>query len=284
MVACCKNSNAFMINLNTSHITTFSTTITPGFMKLVGNDLLALINYNNLIFWNIKTNSLYYLGLYHTNPVAGLEIVNDTYAVSGSSAGFIALWNIKEKSHLYHEDVHDGTLSAFKYLKNVLYNGNLVFASGSSDMSIKFWQITPSRYYLIQSRLNAHTSTIRSLELIDENTLASGSDNSIILWCLPSLSMVRSLPSERVFTLKILSSGYLLSSTYLNNLNVWNIVNATQIIGTYPLTSRVNAIDQLPDTRVVLGFSGGIIKFGENGNTLYNDPAADIYSVQVLIG
>ena len=86
---------------------------------------------------------------------------------------------------------------------------NGLIASGSTDLTIKIWDITKT--YPLYT-LSGHTDAIRALTVINNEYLASCShDKTIKLWSLSSYSIVKSWTA---------STNWLLALAYDSTLNV----------------------------------------------------------------
>ncbi len=96
-------------------------------------------------------------------------------------------------------------------------------ASGSTDNSIKIWDITQT--YPLET-LTGHTDVIRALTVINNEYLASCShDLTIKLWSLSSYSIVKSWTASTSWLLALASDStlnVLASGDFANLVKVWD--------------------------------------------------------------
>ena len=128
---------------------------------------------------------------------------------------------------------HEEAVQCLKYF------GNNILVSGSSDQTIKIWDI--SFPHLIQT-LTGHINDVKCLEKIGDNLLASGSlDFKIKLWNMSTGENYLTLTGHQhyVEALKYLDNDLLASNSLDVTVKIWNtktgsLIKSLNGITTYP--------------------------------------------------
>jgi WD40 repeat protein len=118
-------------------------------------------------------------------------------------------------------------------IKQSPFNSNYV-ATCSNDFIVKLWNTTTSCWTLIRTYTN-HTQAVLGLEWINEDTIASGSnDLTIKIWSIVSGQTNRTISTySGVRSLKLLSNGFYLACGLGNgNINIYDINNNGSLIST----------------------------------------------------
>ncbi len=225
---------------------------------------------NNVKIWNATTTNNWslmrtYTG--HTNPIFGLEWIDQETIASGSTNNDIRIWSrstgtnirtintgskvscLKLLSNGIHlasgldsgqvtiYNVNDGslfrTLTGHSSLINdlALSNNGHLLASSSEDSKVCIWNLTTNT---IKFTLTGHTSPVYGLKMISNEILASGSaDKSIRLWNITSGNLIRTLPNtnEIYWSVDLLNDAVtLVSGTFGQKIELWN-VNDGSLLG-----------------------------------------------------
>jgi WD40 repeat protein len=176
-----KNYNYVSNELNIWSISSGETVRTINFidsvytLKMLANGINLAIGHNGLIsVYNINTGSLVFtLSQYYYNKDI-IRINNGLYASSVSSQ--IYIWSSVTKTNKFVLNAHNDYVYGLKRISND------IIASGSSDATIKLWNITDGS--LIRTLTNHTASIFQSIDLInDGQTLLSASyDGTIRFW------------------------------------------------------------------------------------------------------
>jgi WD40 repeat protein len=103
--------------------------------------------------------------------------------------------------------------SRINRIKQSPFNRDLV-ATCSEDSTVKIWNATTTtnNWNLIRV-YGGHTNKVNGLEWIDQDTIASGSDNNIQIWLRSTGTVLRTIDTgSEVYCLKLLSNGFHLAS------------------------------------------------------------------------
>jgi WD40 repeat protein len=103
--------------------------------------------------------------------------------------------------------------SRINRIKQSPFNKDLV-ATCSEDNTVKIWNATTTNNWNLIRTYSGHGSRVYGLEWIDQDTIASGSDNKDIkIWSRSTGTTIRTINVDiDVFCLKLLSNGFHLAS------------------------------------------------------------------------
>ena len=159
------------------------------------NSAFQLVIYNSTNGNQVKTLNG------HTNTLEAIEVIDNTYMVSGGLDSTIRLWN-----YINGTNVQVMNVSAQVYCLKLLNNGLL--ASGDTMAFIKIWNFTIGK---IVANLTGHTGTVRAMDLLSTNVLASGDTNKVvIIWNLITNTLLYSITTAhtyQIYALRGLSSN-----------------------------------------------------------------------------
>ncbi|CAF0802278.1 unnamed protein product [Brachionus calyciflorus] len=196
----------------------------------------------------------------HSQSILCLSILPNGLLASGAKDGTIKIWDSNTGSLVkilveQNEPIYSLTIFKNGYLAysdtlneegnstirsmNILQNGNLVSGLDAPKTMvdtitmvhpckiIKLW--SPNLDSLIRT-LSGHTDKIKSLAILTNGILASGSnDQDINLWNVRDGFLIRKLSSHNgaINSLLILQNGFLASASEDGTIKVWNPYNGT---------------------------------------------------------
>ncbi len=110
----------------------------------------------------------------------------------------------------------------------------------SSDRTVKIWD--PKHDWSFVRNYTNHSDYVRSLEYINEDTIATGSwDKTIQIWSMSTGLTIRIINAvSSVYSLKMLSNGYHLAAGIFLNINIYNAQNGSLIAILNGHSSSVN--------------------------------------------
>ena len=159
-------------------------------LHLLANDHLASASNDNTIkIWNVDSSECIQTLIGHAFGVYSLQSLPDNTLASGSWDSYIKIWNVTSGECIR-------TLSVFSLQYPTIYSLQLLadktLASGSwGSQSLKTWDTNTGKCL---HTIDAHFFAIRSLKLLANNKLASGSnDKSIKIWDLYSGKCIQTL-------------------------------------------------------------------------------------------
>ena len=191
--------------------------------------------------WNTTTYTLIATLTNHTNAVSGFQLLDDFTLISSSLDGFINIWNLTSGQVIMQ--FNDG--SSIYFIK-LLANRTLL-ASGDSNNEVNIWDLSSSNTNPVHI-LSGHTDVIYGLEVIDENTLASASnDKTVIVWNLNTWSNKTHFTNHTsaVYCLKLIGNGIIASGSYIGELFIWNTTNGNLLRSLTGHTDGINRMDLL---------------------------------------
>ncbi len=198
----------------------------------------------------------------HSQPVWGLEYIDEDTVASGSYDRTIKLWSIRTGETKLTISTGSGVkslklLSNCFYLASGLLNGNIsvydlrngslisslyahltsvndfellndgLFASSGNDFTIRIWNLTKSEMKC-EYNLTGHNNAVRGLKLVSFDILASGSfDTTIKLWNITDRTLIRTLTghTERIlFALDLLINDQtIVSGSWDQTIRIWSL-------------------------------------------------------------
>lgn len=176
--------------------------------------------------WNITTGSSYG-SIKLSNPVASLVRVNKNRIVSATFDGNISCWEINLPNAMSLTNFTIQKTSRLFILKNKM------FAIVLSDGTIQFRDAKNNARTLGSSSLNRHSDHINKIISIDDNTLASCSnDNTIKIWNVSTGHFIKYYcktlygHTNRVTELEALNDTIIVSASLYNGdgtVKIWNV-------------------------------------------------------------
>ncbi|OMJ79063.1 hypothetical protein SteCoe_21010 [Stentor coeruleus] len=223
----------------------------PNGIIYAGNDAGLVIQWNIL---NLQTKT-YRKDKY---GVTAIELLGESKFLIASKNTMIELWHEK-KGKLYVGEGHEDVVTCMK----IDVNKKTVY-TGSSDYSIKVWEIDEDIIEETRSINDAHNAGVVILEIYD-NTLISGDmDGEIIIWNLEYFEQTNriSLKEEIKSIAKSTDNRYLFTateSTEKMHIRIWNL---SKISDEKPFAIK-NAHSASINTMVYMGKSGKLITAGQ---------------------
>jgi WD40 repeat protein len=215
-------------------------------------------DYSTVKIWNATTatNSDWnlirtYTG--HTNPVYGLEWIDQDTIASGSNNKEIQLW-----SRITGLTIRTINTDSEVYCLKMLLNG-VHLASGLGNSQIKIYDKNDGSLF---RTLTGHSGLINNLALTNNgNLLASSSaDSKVCIWDLTTtnpLKFTLTGHGSPVYGLKMISNDILASGSEDNSIKLWNIANGNQIRA-LPNTNKIYwSVDLLNDAVTLVSGSAG---------------------------
>jgi WD40 repeat protein len=112
-------------------------------------------------------------------PLSSLAVLSDGYVVYGLQDGSIEQLNLKSGHRMQLDRLHKGEVTALAAFSDTM------FASGSSDKTIKIWEWDANKGFKCMHTLREHDSGILSLVARSKHELVSfAQDGTIKRWCL----------------------------------------------------------------------------------------------------
>jgi WD40 repeat protein len=137
-------------------------------------------------------------------------------------------------------------------IKQSPFNTNTNYvATCSEDKTVKIWNVTSSFNWTLITTYSQHSSAVRALEWLDQDTLASAgySDKTIKLWSPTTGQTKRTIKTnQEVLSLKLLNTNIHLAAGLLNgDINIYNINDGNLVSSLKGHTSHVYDLVQLSD-------------------------------------
>ncbi len=233
--------------------------------------------------WNESTGQLVVNLVGHSDSVGGLALLDETSLVSGSKE--IIIWNTTDWSMVKMLKGHTG----LSYGLAVLLNNCL--ASGSHDSTIKIWDLN-SGTILREMKATGPSSVVYNIVLLKNKSQLASSywDGVIRVWDYDTGRLVQELfgHTNRVFQLRLLENGNLISCSDDNTIKIWR-----QTAGMWrlnqTLTGHTGGVTSLKVSLTGNPISGSrdkSIKIWdlENGKVIQTIPAftSEVWSLLVL--
>ena len=129
----------------------------------------------------------------------------------------------------------------------LVQNGYL--ASGSSDTSIKIWNIETGQ---LKFKLIGHSDAVNSLEYLQDVYMASASsDNTIKIWNIRLGELVRTLSGHagEVLSVESLPSGAIISRSLESKVIVWNATTGNVLQNISSFDYLINSLEVFNNNR-----------------------------------
>ncbi len=110
-------------------------------------------------------------------------------------------------------------------IKQSTFNTNYV-ATCSTDHTVKIWNVSSSFDWTLITTYSQHASYVLALEWLDNDTLASGSYQTIKIWSMTTGQTKKTIQTNRnVLSLKLLNNNIHLAAGvgYNGDINIYNI-------------------------------------------------------------
>lgn len=173
-----------------------------------------------------------------------MKLLSVNSLVTGSVDMKLYVWDISTSTQVKTATFSDHTDAVYGVDK--VLNGNVV--SVGADKAVRIWN--PSTGASVITKSLAHSKTICCVKVLNDGTIATGSDDSSIkIWSV-TLALVSILTghTKTIKTLDVLLGGLLISGSEDGYSIVWNTTNSTQLSKFLPLNGQsVTCIKELSD-------------------------------------
>ncbi len=138
--------------------------------------------------------------------------------------------------NVYNENLE--LVNSFKAHTNNIYRikqspyANGYVATVAADAKVKIWNITNINNWTLIKTYSGHTHGVFGLEFLNEDTIASGSnDDTIKIWAICSGVTYRTINAcSDVNALQLLSNGYYLAAgLWSSSINIYNVITGDLI-------------------------------------------------------
>jgi len=198
------------------------------------NTVTDLIQYTNVLLasvskdktirkWNVNNGKEVYC--YEVvSPFLCICPVTDTTVCCGGGDKTLRVYDLsidKEIEELYQLNGHSDIILC------LLQVNSSMFASGSSDKSIRFWEIETRKHLFT---LEGHTQDISCMKVLKDKRFASGSyDNTIIIWNIEKRDAEMKFEGHtgHVLCIAQLFDGRIISGASDWSMIIWNMQNGT---------------------------------------------------------
>jgi len=200
----------------------------------------------------------------HSAMVTALTALPDGSLVSASNDRSIRVWDVMQGEETARLEGHSSWVNSLAILPSGF------IASGSQDCTIRIWNHKAGS----TKRFAGHKSAIRSISVLDENTIATASgefDTSIRIWDASSKDEVNRIEGRDgwVYALTKLPGGRFASGTSHAVITIWDTLTGSEIrrlAGHHG--DSVTALAALPDGRLASGCEdGGILLWDTDKGT-----------------
>ncbi len=168
----------------------------------------------------------------------------------GDVNGQIKIYNFSSLSLVNSFQAHSSNINRIKQSPfNTNTNTNYV-ATCSHDNTVKIWNDSTSSNWPLITTYSQHSSWVRAMEWLDNDTLASGShDNTIKLWSPTTGQTKRTIQTnQNVWSLKLLNTNIHLAAGLSNgDINIYNINDGNLVSSLKGHTIDVKDLVQLSD-------------------------------------
>ncbi len=210
--------------------------------------------------WNPNTGESIRIYAKHTDWVICLDQIDGDTLVSGSADNTIHIWEISTGKTLK-------TINVGEWVNSV--------KSLSSDLiaCVSFRNINIYGYLTgnLTKTLIGHDNNVNSLEMLDEQYMASGGyDHIVIIWDLTSYSIKYTLSHHKVEIkcLKRVSSSLMASGDESGLILIWNWLNESLVYKLNAHTLSVSSLDLYDDQTLISGSVDQTIKLWNITNGL----------------
>jgi WD40 repeat protein len=208
--------------------------------------------------WNPNTGESIRQYTQHTAMVNSLDQFDEDTLVSGSFDMTIHIWKISSG-----EDLNKIDVGAPVYSIKLLSNG--LIACGL-ERNINIYEYSTGK---LTKTLSGHSSVINSLELLNDQLMASGSwDNQVFIWDLSTYSIKYTLSQHdyRVLCVKRLSSSLMASCDSIGQIIIWNWFNGSLVYRIKSHIGDVCSLDLYDDHTLISGSFDRTIKLWNISN------------------
>jgi WD40 repeat protein len=167
--------------------------------------------------------------------------------VIGDSNCQIKIFNSSSLSLVKSFQAHSNKINRIKQSPfNTNTNTNVV-ATCSLDKTVKIWNVSSSFEWTLITTYSQHSSGVRALEWLDNDTLASGSfDRTIKLWSPTTGQTKRTIQTNQwVISLKLLNTNIHLAAGLYKDINIYNINDGNLVSSLKGHSSQVNDLVQI---------------------------------------
>ena len=236
-----KNFNFLLITSWTAH----STGKLRALITLKNGDLVSGAAENNIKIWDSKKNWILKKELIgHLNSITCFDLFSNGNLLSGSTDSSIKIWNSNDGRLL---NSYNNGLSVNRM--RILSNGDIAIA----NVNIK---VLKSDSFSLRKTLSGHSAGINSLVEINNDYLASGSDDkTIIIWDLKNYSKKQTLigHTARISSLVLLQNGFLASGSYDFIVKIWDTQNWLCIFNLTNISSNIDVLYEFPNGYLGIG-------------------------------
>jgi WD40 repeat protein len=215
-----------------------------GYVASASND--ATVNVWDILTW---TSIRKYTN--HTSWVRSLDQIDNDKMVSGSVDYTIRIWKISTGETLKIINAN-GIVFVVKVF-SIEYKQIVCGTSGASN-NLQIYNYETGD--LIQT-LNGHSSSVRSIEMLSDQYMASGgADQKVIIWDLSSYSIKYTLTghSSPVTCIKRLSFNLLASGDVSGLIIIWNWLTGERIFNLNGHTNAIyNSLDLCDEQTLISG-------------------------------
>jgi WD40 repeat protein len=215
--------------------------------------------------WDSKTwiSIQKYIG--HKSRVLSLDLIDKDTIVTGSADGTIRIWKIGANETIVIINVNEWVNTV-----KVLLNGfQIVCGLFSKSNNVRIYEFRTGN---LSQTLNKHTTNVNSIEILSEQFIASGGDDStIIIWNLNTFSIKYVLmQNANVMCIKRLSFNLLASANFDNKIIIWNWLSGELVrtLNGHTGDLRFSSLDLYNEQTLMSGSWDKSVKFWNIDNGL----------------
>ena len=204
--------------------------------------------------WNLNDKQPKYKLIGHKSTVESLDLLpnKSNELISASSDGNIIVWDLRGAIIKYTINIAYTilTIKSFPDSESILVgttNGKIIIINLKNKM--------------IEYMLSEEIGKIRSIVLLEDNLIASSNGKNINIWNLNDRHKIYQLRGhkEDIFSLFLLSNGYLASGSFDNSIRIWNLENGK---------SELQLFDNQTKLSCLLALKNGILLSGGYDNLI----------------